>query len=408
MMNYRVLITILFLCSLNVQAFDIEIKADKVNSEHLQAIKDAIMIDENNNDRLYAKYKVISQNDMNPTVVFDRNSRAPELKDFFCRNCFIVNSEGDIVSGSISDAISVDIKYFRSITTIKHLLLLGVKVINFNKINMIENLKYITSERNYISSDINISNPNLEYITLVDNKISKITLNSLENLKYLDISNNSTVNLEGIKNSKKLEVIDISDNNIHDLSELSDIRSLRHISMLGNITPNLSFLEKLDKLEHLLVHLDKEWKDYKVFGSLVNLKGLYIILNSDLHRLNQLPKIESLKILALNNNFNPSGQGIRSLQGVEHFPNLEELILRNNKVTKIEGLEHLPKLTSLTLDKNPIRQWKGLEKASDTLETLSIEDVIETVRPSNQPTLKVSEKERVIRLLRDRGVTVIE
>lgn len=408
MMNYRVLITILFLCSLNVQALDIEIKADKVNPEHLQAIKDAITLDENNNDRFYAKYKIISQDNMNPVVKLEKKEHAPTLENLDCFNCFIANNDGDIISASISDGLFVDLSHLGKIKTIKYLLLPGIKILHFDAISHFKKLTYIYTSRNKINKNINLSNPQLAFAIIKNNKVNKITLNNLMSLKYLDISNNDVAVLNGLDSLKCLEIINIKNNNIKNLSGLGDAKVVRGINMNGNITANLSFLANLKELEYLLVDLDEEWKDYKVFGSSTKLKELYISVNSDLHRLNQLPKIESLKILSLNTHFNPSGKGIRSLQGLEHFPNLEELILRDNKVTKIEGLEHLPKLTSLTLDKNPIRQWKGLEKASDKLETLSIEDVIETVRPSNQPTLKVSEKERVIRLLRDRGVTVFE
>jgi protein phosphatase 1 regulatory subunit 7 len=55
---------------------------------------------------------------------------------------------------------------------------------------------------------------------------------------------------------------------------------------------------------------------------------------------------------------------------LEGFPQLAELYLVNNKLTRIRGLEHLPALRCLELGSNRLREIENLESLSGSLEQL--------------------------------------
>ncbi|KAK7889584.1 hypothetical protein WMY93_025144 [Mugilogobius chulae] len=68
--------------------------------------------------------------------------------------------------------------------------------------------------------------------------------------------------------------------------------------------------------------------------------------------------LQCLEVLEADNNL------IESLEGLHHLPRLEEVLLRNNKISSLADLQPLascPKLKHLDLRDNPVTQSDGAE-----------------------------------------------
>ncbi|XP_073709040.1 toll-like receptor 5 [Garra rufa] len=164
--------------------------------------------------------------------------------------------------------------------------------------------------------------PNLEQIALAQNQINKIEKNAflgMANLLTLDLSRNflGSVNFETFQNLEKLEVLDLSHNHIWMLGSQSfqGLPNLLSLNLTGNslkYTHRFAILPNLEKLyfgDNKIAHVSE------LPNIATNLKTLYL-------HFNQISSVSELYII------------------LETFPQIEEIVLRGNKLVYCPHDEH--------------------------------------------------------------------
>jgi len=115
---------------------------------------------------------------------------------------------------------------------------------------------------------------------------------------------------------------------------------------------------KLQDTEMNILDLTKKKIDFisnfEGFGEIPELEGI-ILDNNRLTEIEMTPNLNNLKYLSLKNN------RIHNVKSLEGLQNLIELDLTGNEITYISGLENLPNLQILRLGNNKIVQINNLE-----------------------------------------------
>ena len=270
-----------------------------------------------------------------------------------------------------------------------------------NKINKIEGLEglpflcQVSLEDNDIYTLNGIQKiPNLMELYIGNNKIDNLNeihyLRDIPKLIIVDLSGNplcqeNDYRLFTIFNLKKLKVLDgVSIDATESLrakeafagkmspelltekvGKMNDWHSVTELNLSGCSIREVSLLEHFPSLLHLKC-------DHNLLADLSGLKGCTSLLSLNLNSnriscdvskghpplgkcLEQMQSLESLSL---------EGNQIASISGlVLKLPNLRFLNIRGNDITRVDGLEHLPQLCDLILDRNKIR---GFDERSFT------------------------------------------
>ena len=221
---------------------------------------------------------------------------------------------------------------------------------------------------------------NVIKLELNGNSISDLSpLSGLENLTGLHIWSNDITDLSPLADMTQLEVLRFTKNSVSDLSALAGLVNLKRLSLKSNSVSDVSPLSGLESLE--ILHLaGNRITNTSVLAGLVShlTEPLDIVVFPD-RNLEVLVR-ESLRIfegLANDEMLTPEFMAlltrvyahtvtpvIRSLGGLEHATNLEELIFLNTQharrdLTPLAGLAHLTRV-----------ELEGQSSALETLLTL--------------------------------------
>ena len=228
---------------------------------------------------------------------------------------------------------------------------------------------------------------NLIVLKLNGNSISDLSpLSGLENLTSLHIWSNDITDVSPLADMTQLEVLRFTKNSVSDLSALAGLVNLKRLSLKSNNVSDVSPLSGLESLE--ILHLaGNRITNTSVLAGLVShlTEPLDIVVFPD-RNLEVLVR-EALRIfegLADDEMLTPEFMAlltrvyahtvtpvIRSLGGLEHATNLEELIFLNTQnarrdLTPLAGLAHLTRVE--------------LEGRSSALETLLSLPSLSTLR----------------------------
>ena len=228
---------------------------------------------------------------------------------------------------------------------------------------------------------------NVIVLKLNGNSISDLSpLSGLENLTGLHIWSNDITDVSPLADMTQLEVLRFTKNSVSDLSALAGLVNLKRLSLKSNSVSDVSPLSGLESLE--ILHLaGNRITNTSVLAGLVShlTEPLDIVVFPD-RNLEVLVR-ESLRIfegLADDEMLTPEFMAlltrvyahtvtpvIRSLGGLEHATNLEELIFLNTQharrdLTPLAGLAHLTRVE--------------LEGRSSALETLLSLPSLSTLR----------------------------
>ena len=228
---------------------------------------------------------------------------------------------------------------------------------------------------------------NVIVLKLNGNSISDLSpLSGLENLTSLHIWSNDITDLSPLADMTQLEVLRFTKNSVSDLSALAGLVNLKRLSLKSNNVSDVSPLSGLESLEILHLTGNRITNTSVLAGLVSNLtQPLDIVVFPD-RNLEVLVR-ESLRIfegLANDEMLTPEFMAlltrvyahtvtpvIRSLGGLEHATNLEELIFLNTQharrdLTPLAGLAHLTRVE--------------LEGRSSALETLLSLPSLSTLR----------------------------
>ncbi|MDR1927439.1 MAG: leucine-rich repeat domain-containing protein [Oscillospiraceae bacterium] len=231
-------------------------------------------------------------------------------------------------------------------------------------------LKYLFCNENSLT-DVDFSKLTaLEHLNCSGNELAKLDLSQNTKLNYLDCSNNQIFTLD-LSRNMALESLHISNN------------SLRKIDLFNNTAKLESLDARLNYFQDEYADLilddanfgisDYQYEPQKTMGvNITNaftdpnfLAAVYIALNKTPGAPIYAP--ECLAVAALN----LTEKDIKTLAGLEYFPNIALLVCANNKLTEIDisnnkALQYLVisenKLTTLDVTNNPKLMFLDIRK----------------------------------------------
>ncbi len=175
-------------------------------------------------------------------------------------------------------------------------------------------------------------------------------LRELKHLKLLEV-----YNLEGIQSCTNLESLNFEKCSVRDISPLQKLSKLKDLIIQGNtVNLDLKPLADIQQLESL--RLD-EVKNFEIFKGLKELKSLTIESMDGISDLKDLKLCKSLESLSIRN----SGEGFKSIEGIEELPNLKEL-----SIDFAEWNTHQKGLKSFQFDISPISKLTDLQSLTVT------------------------------------------
>ena len=221
---------------------------------------------------------------------------------------------------------------------------------------------------------------NLIDLKLNGNSISDLSpLSGLENLTGLHIWSNDITDLSPLADMTQLEVLRCTNNSVSDLSALAGLVNLKRLSIKGNNVSDVSPLSGLESLDILHLARNPITNTSVLAGLVSNLtqpldivmfpdRNLEVLVRESLRNSEGLADDEMLtpEFMALLTRVeaHTGTPVIRSLGGLEHATNLEELIFGNTEnarrdLTPLAGLAHLKRV-----------ELEGQSSALETLLTL--------------------------------------
>ncbi|CAN6456653.1 unnamed protein product [Victoria cruziana] len=164
---------------------------------------------------------------------------------------------------------------------------------------------------------------------------------------------------EGAGDDSRVECLDLTSCQLHDLDGVEIPRSLVELELTANrlseLDPRIAELTLLKKLclrQNLLTD-----EGVEPLTRWAAISGLHDLVLRD-NKLTKLPDVSNFKNLLL---FDVSFNDISSLNGLSKVSNmLKELYVSKNEVTKMEELDHLHELQILELGSNRLRVMENL------------------------------------------------
>lgn len=179
-----------------------------------------------------------------------------------------------------------------------------------------------------------------------------------DQLKHLDLSYMSIESIEGIEVFKNLESLTLAGNLITDIEALSSLKSLRILDLQNNRVSDLKPLEALNELEILLIRnnpvdnldaLEHNFPNLKTTDFLVHVEfedpKFEVLIKRLINKDDQITYRDLEQVRTLD--FTDSG--VTDISGIEHFSNLETLIIKD-PVSNLSKLYKLSNLLSITLN----------------------------------------------------------
>lgn len=183
-------------------------------------------------------------------------------------------------------------------------------------------------------------------------KVLKEAVN-LESLKLYNVRD-KVLDIEPIRNLKKLKELDITSTQISDTNIIKGLTELEHLKLMGNNLTDISFI-----------------------GELKNLKELNL-MNNDIEDISAISNLDKLKSLTL------SGNNVTDLSVLEKMTSIDNLIANNNGITDIGALKNLKKLRLLCLDYNNITDISVLENIDRLVIIILNDNNISDISPLKQ------------------------
>ena len=269
---------------------------------------------------------------------------------------------------NISDASPLS-----ELTNLEILVLDGNSITDFAFLSDLTNLEDLALSNNGISTIEPFSRltslTNLEHLSLADNELSEVSqLMLLTNLKHLVLTGNTISNLRPLSGLSNLESLILENNNITDLSPLSSLSNLKFLSIADNNITDLSPLSSLSNLKNLYISDNPVGNAYVLYDlpSLIFVSGYVDGLVED-------ERLEAVIRETLNfedgefmshryrqslTTLRAGKKGIRNLEGLQHFTNLEKLWIsgQNLRGISFSPLSELPNLKELYLGGSSLRR----------------------------------------------------
>ena len=205
------------------------------------------------------------------------------------------------------------------------------------------------------------------------------------NITTLILNEKELTSLEGIEKFQKLEVLQLNNNYLTDITQLSNLCNLKDLWLFSNFITDLTPVANLTRLMLQNIQVDKITPFRKILINNKNLKTADIRYTPIYHTLNTI-NINSLRMnlidchdelsldiadnvitikSLLENNILPLDNKItkldltnitvNSLDGIEYYENLEELVLINNNLLNHNNLIMLKNLKKLIIEDNYIQ-----------------------------------------------------
>ncbi len=176
-----------------------------------------------------------------------------------------------------------------------------------------------------------------DYIVPIPRCMTKFTKAISLDLQWNDIR--EIRNLDTLVN---LEKLNLNYNNIKKINGLENLKNLNHLDLRGNDIKRIEGLENLDKLNFLAIDVDNRYSPLDVEGKFDHMKGLeelhlHTKAGGVLRSPVSFPRLEKLKRLNLKTY-------AMKIEGLENFPNLEELKIEGQYTDKMEGFRVINKI----------------------------------------------------------------
>lgn len=167
-----------------------------------------------------------------------------------------------------------------------------------------------------------LEDPNLKEIIRKELNIRYLTITQedLDKLIRLDANMLGIRSIKGIELCKNLQELNLYSNYIKDIEPLKSLTKLKKLGLGGNSIIDISSIRNLKNLEYLNVQENMYWEKIKAENGETIWKDFWL---TDINPVSSLQELKRLNI---------DGNRIKSIKSVKNLPQLEELIITNNKM----------------------------------------------------------------------------
>eukprot|EP01041_Mallomonas_annulata_P009742 gene9742-20259_t len=183
------------------------------------------------------------------------------------------------------------------------------------------------------------------------------------------LSKEDIIETTGVSDLQEIETLELLFTTCDEIGSLDECRTLRRLSMLDNGLKRISNLEPVSVTLQSLCLCDQEITTMENLN-LPNLKELFLHRNciTKIENLHNCPRLKRLWL---------SQNKITAISGLHAVPELEELYIQANSISKLSGIETCSNLKSLAISGNQISEYIEIRKLSSLLRLrdLSFQDI---------------------------------
>ncbi|CAL6001136.1 leucine-rich_repeat-containing protein [Hexamita inflata] len=214
----------------------------------------------------------------------------------------------------------------------------SVKTTNF----LPNNLKLLNISCNSKVDIQSIKDHNLHQLIVDHCQLADIEVICLQkNLVELNLKRNLGIDISFLKNLQKLFKLNLCDCNLTEIEILGELSELRELELSDNKIENISPIQTLVKLWKLTLNRNNI-SNIQPLRTLVCMKTLELA-NNPLTDISALCTMKNLRILEIYKT------NVKSIEPLQELTELTELVLHNNKISDISPLKELKKLKMLDL-----------------------------------------------------------
>lgn len=202
----------------------------------------------------------------------------------------------------------------------------------------------------------------------------------MPNLKKLHAEGSYLTNLAGIEGSHKLEVLNLSNNDITSIAGIEKQDQLKSVDLTLNKVSDISYLSGREQLKSLKLGYNQLEK--------LNLSNLPQLEELQLKN-NRLSDLSSLANFTGLTNLQVDHNGLANLSFVEKLSSLRSLSASQNQLTNLKAFVNLPNIQEVIINHNAVDDLSSFETLRNKgLFNLSVNDqVIKRVATQKEETL---------------------